>query len=128
EVDQVDVLGVSVQDGWGEQDVARLDVAVDQAAGVGGVEGPGPLVEDREGSAGVQGALGLKDPAQVGGMDVAHGEIQPASVLAGAVDGDDVGVVDGGGDPHLAEEPGPEVRVAGQGGREQLEGHRPAPA
>ena len=126
EVDQVDVLGVAVQDRRGEQDVARLDVAVDQAAGVGGVQGPGHLVEDGQGAGRVEAALGLEDAPQVGGVDVAHGQVQQAAVLAGAVDGDDVGVVDGGGDPHLAQEPGPEVRVAGQGRGQQLERHRPA--
>jgi hypothetical protein len=120
------MLGVLVADRWEQQDVAWLDIAVDQPARVGGVQGTGDLLQDDDGPAGGQPALGLEHPAQVQRIHVAHGDVEPALFLASAVDGDDVGMVDGGGHPHLPKKALPERGVAGQGRWQQLEGNWPA--
>jgi hypothetical protein len=59
EVRQVDVVV------RGEQDVGRLDVAMDEPCGVRRVEGVGDLRDDRGGSPGWQVALLAQQPAQV---------------------------------------------------------------
>ena len=48
-----------------DQDVARLDVAVDQSQPVGGVEGAGRLPDQRERLVGRQPVPDLQDRAQV---------------------------------------------------------------
>jgi hypothetical protein len=110
------VLGLLVGGRRHQQDVARLYVSVDQPARVRGVQGSSDLLQDGHGPAGGEPALVLQHPAQVQGVHVAHGDIQPALLLAGAVDGDDVGMVDGGSHPHLTQEALPKGGVAGQGG------------
>jgi hypothetical protein len=105
----------------GEEDVARLDVAVDQAAGVGGVERAGHLGHDGQGPGRGQAALAPQQGRQVHPVDVAHGDVEQPAVLAGLVDRDDAGMVDAGRDPRLAQEPPAEHVVGGQLGREHLE-------
>ena len=55
-----------------EQHVGRLDVAVHQAARVGGVEGGADLPDDARGPQGVDASLRGDQRAQVGALDQAH--------------------------------------------------------
>ena len=90
------------------------------------VERAGDLAGDRDGPRRVEPALAAEQPAQVGAVDIAHGQVQQAFVLAGVIDLDHVGVVDGSRYPALALEAGAEHRVAGGVGCNDLERHRPA--
>jgi hypothetical protein len=88
EVGEVDVAVV------GDQHVARLDVAVDEAAGVRSVEGGGDLVDDRQRPVRIEPALHVERRPQVCPGDVSHGDERLALVLASFVDRDHVGVVE----------------------------------
>ena len=107
-----------------DQHVGRLDVAVDQAGAMGGVQRIADLAEERERLGRLEPARGLDRLAQVA-THVPHGEKQRALRLAGGVDGDDAGVLKAGGDSRLAQEPLTKPRVARQVGCEQLERHVP---
>ena len=116
EVDQVDSSASPSR--WpGDQDIARLDVAVDQPEVVGGGEGPGHLVRmarARPGSSRPSASrhrAGRRRGRSAWPGTAGRGPRRPGRW------GYDVGMVDGGGIRHLAQEPGPEVRVAGQGRR-----------
>ena len=106
----------------GEEDVGRLDVAVEDALGMRRVEGIGHLHADVEQRAEVDGATG---EAQVEWLAVEqlHGEIALAVLLVEAVDGADVGVVQGRRRASLAPEPFDGFGARGASGREYLDGH-----
>jgi hypothetical protein len=87
-----------------EQDVARLDVAVDEPGAVRRVEGGGRLGDDARGAARFERTVLADEGTQVRAGDVAHRDEGDAVLLARVVDGDDVGVVERGGDLRLAEE------------------------
>ena len=105
----------------GDQDVRRLDVSVDESAAVCGVERRRELLEQIDGPAWLERPLLEQNLAQVGAGDVVHHEEQHSFVLAGVMDADDVGVVQRGGDPHLALESLAELLVLGQLGGEHLQ-------
>jgi hypothetical protein len=98
---------------------------VDEPLGVGGVESAAHLGEDAEGAVDVQPALGPEQLAQVGAVDVAHGDEEHAVHLAGPEDGHDVEMVEGGGQARLADEALAELRVLGELGAQDLQGHPP---
>ena len=104
-----------------EQDVRRLDVAVDEPTLVCLVERSRDLGDDRRGARRIERAFARDELAQVLAVHVAHRQIQGALVLAGLVDRDDVRVVERGGDPRLALEASAETWVLGQLGRDELE-------
>ena len=110
----------------GEQDVGRLDVAVHQSDGVGGVERGGDLRDDRGGPLGREPPLAREQPLQVGAADVAHDEVEVAALLARRVDRDDVRVVDRRRHARLALEALAEPGIGGPLRRDQLEGDGPA--
>ena len=72
-----------------QEDVRRLQISVDDAALVGGVDGQGERLDDSGGVAGR-----LRTAAEMAGeaaaVDVLHREVRPAAVLADIVDLDDV--------------------------------------
>ena len=106
----------------GQEQVGGLDVAMDEAGGVGGVEGAGDLGQQVGRQARVE-RPSLEPIVEVGALDVAHGQERGALGLTGLVDGDDVGVVDRGRQLRLAQEAGAERLVVCVFGGEQLEGH-----
>jgi hypothetical protein len=128
EVGQVHVVQVVAVGVDHDQDVARLDVPVDQAPAVGDVQRPADLPEDRQRLPGVEAALLGQHALEVGPVDVAHGDVEHALGVAGLVDRQHVGMVDGGGELRLADEPLPEPLVLGQLGRDDLERDPPAEA
>ena len=94
-----------------QQDVRGLDVAVHEPRGVRGIEPRGDLRDDRRRARRLEPAGAAHERVQVGAVDVAHDEVQPAVLLPGAVDRDDVRVVDRGRHPDLAAEALGEVAV-----------------
>ena len=76
-------------------------------------------------SAGGSGPVGGDPALQVAALDQPHRDDQLAVLLAGVVDGDDVGVVEPGGEARLAQEPLAEALVVGEVAGDHLERHRP---
>ena len=107
--------------GGRQQDVRGLDVAVDEPARVRRVEARGDLRDDARGARGLDPAGLADERLQVGPVDVAHDEIQPAGLLARPVHGNDVRVVDRGRHPDLAAEAVGEVAVGDALGRDDLQ-------
>ena len=109
-----------------DQHVGGLDVAVDQALAVRGVERGGDLAADVDRAVRAQPALGAQHRGEVGALDVLHREVEQPVLLARVVDGDDVRVLQGSGDPRLAIEALAEARGLGQLGRDDLDRRAPA--
>ncbi len=120
EVGQVGVVGAVEPGADVEQDIGRLDVAVDEAARVGGVEGTRNLGEDRDRLRRLERAV-PQPLLEVASLDVAHRDEEQLAELAGLVDRDDVRVVDRGRELRLAQEAVAERFVLGEVGGEELE-------
>ncbi len=95
--------GLDAVDGV-DEDVRRLDVAVDEAGRVGGVEGGGDTGEQGGGAIGVEAVPGGEAGGEVAAADQPHRDEHPALGLPGLEDGDDVGVVEVARDRRLAED------------------------
>jgi hypothetical protein len=105
----------------GHEDVRRLDVAVDDPLGVGGVESVGELDAEIEQRVVLRGSR--RDAVPEGlALEPLHADEGLALVLADVVDGADVRVVEGGSGPGLALESLPGLAVGEQAFREELEG------
>ncbi len=106
----------------GEHDVSGLQVPVDDAALVGGLQGVGDLPADLDG-------LGHRErsPGERLGQGLALHQLQHqmggARVVLQPVDGGDVGMVQRGQDLGLAFESGQVSGVVGESVREGLDGH-----
>ena len=103
------------------EDVAGLDVAVDEAESVGRVEGARDLSDEIDGAIGTQRALALEDLAQVEPVHEAHDEVEHPVLLAGCERRDDVRLLERGGDPRFAQEPLAEALVPRELGDQDLE-------
>ena len=79
-----------------EQDVGRLEVAVDDALLVGGVHGPGQRLDQRGGLGRAAAACRPAAAARLPPVDELQREERQAVVLADLVDLDDVGVLQPG--------------------------------
>ncbi len=105
-----------------QQDVLRLDVAVDDLAVVGVLQRFGRLADDAEGV--LDGKLVLPDEPVADGLalDERHDIIKEAVGHPGVVQAEDVGMLELGGDADLAQE-----ALGPDGGRqlrlEHLDGH-----
>ena len=77
-----------------EHDVGGLDIAVDYAVGVGVVEAGTDLAHDVDNFLHRQRAMLAEQPMQGLALDVLHGDVEDAILLAGVVDGDDVGMIE----------------------------------
>ena len=97
-----------------EEDVAGLDVPVDQADRVRRVEGRRDLVDDAHGRIDGQTALRRQAALEVRPRDVAHRQEQVAFDLVGLEDRDDVGVVERCGRPRFRDEAPPDVGIPGE--------------
>lgn len=113
-----------------QQHVARLDVPVQDAGPVGGVEGVHQLRADRGGLVGVERAALCDDRVERGAVDEFHHDDREPLVLGHVVHGDHTGVPDPCGGLRLALHPGPQVgQFGGAGvgvGPQQLDGDLPA--
>ena len=103
-----------------------LDVAVDDAGGVDGVQAVEDLAREAHGVRGRERRFLVDGGLQRPPRDVLEGEVVGAAVLAVVVHVDDVGVVDRGRRPGLAQEAGQEGRFGGELAAQHLQGHRPA--
>jgi hypothetical protein len=108
-----------------EQHVARLHVAMDEAALVRGVECARDLREHLDRPLGRELPVPLEGGTQVGALHVPHRQVELALVLARLVDRNHVRVVERGRELRLTEEALPEVGVLHQLGCDQLQRHRP---
>ena len=108
----------------GEQHVRRLDVAVHEARGVGGVERRRDLRDDRRRAHGLQAPAAQQERVQVAARDVAHDEVQRPGLLAGGVHRHDVRVVDRRRHARLAAEALAKLGVAGEVGGDDLQRDR----
>ena len=106
-----------------DQDVARLDVAMDETALVRCVECVADLVDEPECTLRVEGALAGDQLPEVVALDVPHREVQLPVGVAGGVDRDDVRVIERGGNLRLAEEPVAEAIALCELRHEELEGN-----
>ena len=88
-----------------DQDIGRLDVAMDEPTLVRCVECVADLVDELECTLRVEGTLAGDQLSEVVALDVPHREVQLPVGVAGGVDRDDVRVIERGGNLRLAEEP-----------------------
>ena len=108
----------------GDQDVAGLDVAVDDAMLVGVAEGGGHVGADVGGALGRQRASRLEDGRQGSSIDELHDNEVGAGVLTPVEHRDNVVMREIGGSLSLAAEPLHERAVDGQFRKEDLQCHR----
>jgi len=89
-----------------EQDVGRLDIAMDHVAAVGIAQRVGHLPRDLQRIGDGQLPLAIEALAQGLALDVRHDVVDQAVHLVGVVQRKDVGMVQAGGDLDLVQEPG----------------------
>ena len=106
-----------------DEDVRRLDVAVDEPGGVGEAEGGGDLAGDLGRLLRREVAVGAQDVGERAPVDVLHGDEVGRGVLAPVEHVDDVRVVEVGGRLGLAAEALDEVGVDGELGEQHLDRH-----
>ena len=104
-----------------DQDVARLDVAVDEPAGMSGGEGLRDAGPDPGDLPRVERTAPAQDRREVLPVDQLHDDVRAARVLAEVVDGDDVGVAERGRRLGLRAETRREIGIAQVLRTEQLE-------
>ncbi len=123
EVAQPRVQGLLGALAAGDEHVGGLDVAMDEPGAVGDVQRARHLLEDHDRGVRGEAALATDHPLQVAARDIAHRHVQDPLHLAGVVDGDDVGVVEAGGQDRLVEEVLAEGGVGALLGGQELERH-----
>ena len=104
-----------------QQDVGGLEVAVQQAALVDGVQGGCELDRDRACPLGLHRTVAVDQRAQVLAVDPLHDDVGAVAVPAGPVHGDDMRVLHRGGHPRLAGKAGKVVRLGGDLDGDELE-------
>ena len=105
---------------FGDHDVAGFEIAVGDPALVGRADGVGDRDREIEESFGIQ-PLRRDDLSQGGALDVLHAEERNAIRFLDSVDGDDIGVIEGGHRLGLAPESLESIRVRGHLGGENLD-------
>ena len=106
-----------------DEDVRRLDVAVDEPETVRGIERGGDLSEQAQRPLVVDPLGRVEQRTEVIALHVLHCEVQGAVDLAGGVDRDDIGVLEARGELRLEEKPAAEAIVVRELGREHLQCH-----
>ena len=121
---EVGEIGVVVAFARGDQDVGGLDVAMDEAEAVRGVQRSGDLDHQPAGEGRGQATVDADERAEVDALHERHRDVERPVVFARVLHRDDVGVLDAGGHARFAREPRAEVRALAQLGRDDLEGGR----
>ena len=106
----------------GQQDVARLDVAMDDAADVGDAQRPGDIEPDPRGLGRREAAHASEARGEVLALDELHDEVRLAVVRAGLQAGHDVRVAQDGRGERLAPEAHRDVGVLDDLATEELDG------
>ena len=114
---EVDDLGLPVR---GHQDVAGLQVAVQQSFAVGSRERLRHLLPQVRHLVGRERAA-VQYPVQRFPLDILHDDEIEAALAAELMDLGDVGITERGSEPRLVEEHAPTVLVAGDIGRQHLD-------
>ena len=108
-----------------QQQIRRLDVAVDQPLGMRRRQPRGCLMADADNLRHLQRAGAVEALLHRLPGDVLHDEVRKSIELVDAVNGDDVVVADGGGRLSLAGEAPPGSGAAGHRGGQHLDRHQP---
>ncbi len=109
----------------GDDDVLRLDVAMDQPASMCGIQCRRDLLDDGYGPARLE-RTGADEVVQGVATDQAHVDVEVAVDLAPIVDRHDVGLLQSCRRPRLTEEPGAELLVVGKLRAQDLQRDGPA--
>ncbi len=109
----------------GDQDVRRLDVAMDQAGGVRDVEARTDVLDERDGALGLECTLATQQRAQVLAVDPLHRDVEEPLVFAGVEHRDDAWMLQQRGDLALPQETLAEPGVGCERRVEHLERHGP---
>ena len=117
---KVENLGVAA---LGDKDVCRLDVAVNDALRVCGIQSIGDVAGQRQQRFGVDGAA-LDAMLQGLAVEELHGDEGLAVGLTDIVNGADIGVIERGGGLGLALKPGQSLRVFGDFIGQELQRHK----
>ncbi len=120
EVDQVDELAAG---GSGQQCVGRFYVAMDQAAGVRGIQRGCELLDHPNGQLRIHRAAATQHAGHVDAVDDRHHQIQPLVDFPGVENRNDVRFGQLRSGVGLATEPLPIPRLAGQLGGQYLDCH-----
>ena len=84
------------------------------------------MLDETERALGLESAFAAEQLAEIGALDVSHGEVEGSTLLAGSESGDDVRVVETRRKLRLAEEAAAEAFVPRQLRREQLQRDAPS--
>ena len=84
------------------------------------------MLDETERALGLESAFAAEQLAEIGALDVSHGEVEGSTLLAGSESGDDMGVVETRRKLGLAEETSAEALVPRQLRREQLQRDAPS--
>ena len=103
------------------EDVAELDVTVDEACGMGGAERSGDIGSDLSGAVGMQWSGGAQDIGHRPARHVLHHDVVRAPLLPPVVDADDVRMVEVCGSLSLTTEALDKVRIVCELGEQHLE-------
>ena len=106
----------------GDEEIGGLDVAMDDAGFVCGIEGVGDFDGEREDGVEIERALGDAMLQRLA-IEKFHGDEGLAVLVVNFVDGADVGMVQGGGGFGFALEAGEGLRVFGDFVGEEFQGH-----
>ncbi len=105
----------------GHQDVAELDVAVDETGLMGGRERGGHVGRDLGGPVRLERPGGAQHVGHAAPRHVLHHDVVGPPLLTPVVDAHDVGVVEVGGGLRLSPEALHEVRIVGELGEQDLQ-------
>ncbi len=118
---EVGEIGVLSAVGPGDEDVRRLDVAVDEAERMRRVERVGDLPDDPHGETGREAAPIGDELSKGRALDEAHRHEEAPGILTGSVDRQRMRMLQRRGGERLAGEPGPEALQGGEVRRDQLQ-------
>ena len=106
---------------WADEDVGGLDIAVNDACAVRGIQRIGDLDAERQHRVHLQPAMPGDCLLQRGALQILHGDEGAAVLLADVMNGADVGMIQGGRGSSLALEPAQRLPVASQFVRQELQ-------